>query len=275
MKTIFTLLLLLLSTSSYANERWYQIELLVFANNSAQGLIGERWRQPEVTPLVENVPMTLEDTIADSRYYFESVSESDKQLLDSVAKIRNHWQYQTLLYSAWKQGFTKDAAAIPVYIDNQVVVKQADAFAQSATQFNERFGDGFSSEDLDAISNQPTYELSGTAAVTLKRYLHLELKLNYNRLLNNKDKEQVRAIYQSLETDYLSFKIDESRRMRSKQAHYFDHPTFGVIALITPIEDSADNTNTEQLQIETVTPSDDNKEIAAEENEAASTAPLQ
>lgn len=275
MKTIFILLFLLLSTSSYANERWYQVEILVFANNSAQGLIGERWRQPEVAPLAENVAMTLEDTIADSRYYFESVSESDKQLLDSVAKVRKHWQYRTLLYSAWKQGFTKDAAAIPVYIDNQVVVKEADAFAQSITQFNERFGDGFSSEDLDVISNQPTYELSGTAAVTLKRYLHLELKLNYNRLLNNTDKEQVRAIYQSLDTDYLSFKIDESRRMRSKQAHYFDHPTFGVIALITPIENNASNTNVEPLQIETVTPSNDNKKSTAEEDEATSTAPLQ
>jgi len=271
MKYFFILLISLLSTPSFANERWYQIEILIFANNSAQGLISERWRQPKTeTPSVEDRTMTLEEAIADSRYYFESVSESDKQLLDSVAKLRKHWQYRPLLYSAWQQGFTKDAAAIPVYINNQIIVKKADPFAQSVSQFSQRFGDGFSSEDLDAGNKQTIYELSGTAAVTLKRYLHLELKLDYNRLLNSRDKEQVKAIYQSLGTDYLSFKIDESRRMRSKQAHYFDHPTFGVIALITPIDNTAISTNVEpvneQLQIETIIPN---------ENKATSTPPLQ
>ena len=29
-------------------------------------------------------------------------------------------------------------------------------------------------------------------------------------------------------------RLKERRRMRSKELHYFDHPRFGVIALITP-----------------------------------------
>jgi len=259
MKTRFTLLLLtLLSTPSYADERWYQVELLIFANNSAQGLIGERWRAP--TPnATRDAHLTLAEAIADDRHIFKTVAESDKKLLASAAKMRTHWQTRPLLYSAWRQKFTLDAAPIPVYLSNDNVIKQADRFGQSASRFNQKFGDGFSSNDVETTNNEPILELSGTAAVTLKRYLHLELNLNYNRLLNSQDNEQVRAIYQSLGTDYLSFKISELRRMRSKQAHYFDHPAFGVVALITPVETTTNTKKqSEQLKIETLPASDNN-----------------
>ena len=267
MKFIFILVLMLLSTAPYASERWYQVELLIFANNGAQGLIDERWRQPNAKDTLPQ-PQTLEQAIANSGYLFESVTQSDKKLLNSAEKMRNHWQYQPLLYRAWRQGLTLDAKAIPVYLNNKIIVKKADPFAVSVTRFNDRFGGGFSSEDLGSIASQSIFELSGTAAVTLKRYLHLELKLHYNRLLKNKDKDQVRAIYHSLETDYLSFEIDETRRMRSTQAHYFDHPTFGVVALITPIEaNDADTSISEQLKIETLP--------AATADKSVNTAPLQ
>jgi len=29
-------------------------------------------------------------------------------------------------------------------------------------------------------------------------------------------------------------RLKQQRRMRSKEIHYFDHPRFGVVALITP-----------------------------------------
>ncbi|MGB5299133.1 MAG: CsiV family protein, partial [Thiogranum sp.] len=31
-------------------------------------------------------------------------------------------------------------------------------------------------------------------------------------------------------------RLRQQRRMRSKELHYFDHPRFGVIALITPYQ---------------------------------------
>ena len=268
MKIIFTLLsLALLSTPLHANERWYQIELLIFANNSAQALIGERWRAPSLQPTSTITPLKLEEAIADSLYPFETVAEPDKQLLDSVAKMAKHWQYRALLYLSWRQRLVRDEIATPVYFDNQVIVKEADPFVVSANRLNQRFGDGFSSNEFDTTANEALFELSGTAAVTLKRYLHLELNLNFNRLLNSKDNDQVRAIYQSLNSDTISFKINESRRMRSKQAHYFDHPAFGVIALITPVESTANVIEQDkQLKIET---------LPANNNNPPTTAPLQ
>jgi hypothetical protein len=34
------------------------------------------------------------------------------------------------------------------------------------------------------------------------------------------------------------FELNESRRMRSKELHYLDHPAMGIIVKITPVEAS-------------------------------------
>jgi hypothetical protein len=58
--------------------------------------------------------------------------------------------------------------------------------------------------------------LSGQASLARGHYLHLLLDLTYQA------------------PDGQRYVLREQRRMRSTDKHYFDHPYFGVIALITP-----------------------------------------
>lgn len=60
--------------------------------------------------------------------------------------------------------------------------------------------------------------LSGDIALSLGRYLHLTLDLAFTP----PDAPEERYV------------LRQSRRMRSKERHYIDHPKFGVIAVITP-----------------------------------------
>ena len=64
--------------------------------------------------------------------------------------------------------------------------------------------------------------VSGRAALSRGRYLHLSLDLVY----------QPQAGQQR-------YVLKQSRRMRSTERHYFDHPYFGVIAVVTPHNSSA------------------------------------
>jgi hypothetical protein len=59
--------------------------------------------------------------------------------------------------------------------------------------------------------------LSGRISVTRGRYLHLALDMTF----------------QSPE-DAQKFSLRQTRRMRSNERHYIDHPKFGVIALVVP-----------------------------------------
>ena len=60
--------------------------------------------------------------------------------------------------------------------------------------------------------------LSGQIALSRGRYLHLTLELTY----------------ESPEEPGQRMVLKQTRRMRSNERHYIDHPKFGVIAVITP-----------------------------------------
>ncbi len=63
----------------------------------------------------------------------------------------------------------------------------------------------------------PAGPLTGSAALALGRFLHLTLDLSYQP-----------------PGDAHHYVLRQTRRMRSKERHYIDHPQFGVIALVTP-----------------------------------------
>jgi hypothetical protein len=58
-----------------------------------------------------------------------------------------------------------------------------------------------------------------------ERYLHLDVDL----LL-------LRANYADGADSGPAFQLREKRRMRSREVHYFDHPRFGMIAVVTPYD---------------------------------------
>ena len=62
----------------------------------------------------------------------------------------------------------------------------------------------------------PAGNLTGSTALALGRYLHLTLDLSFRP-----------------EGSTQSYVLRQTRRMRSKERHYIDHPAFGVIALVT------------------------------------------
>ncbi|MCC5866932.1 MAG: hypothetical protein JJU27_00360 [Gammaproteobacteria bacterium] len=84
-------------------------------------------------------------------------------------------------------------------------------------------------------------ELSGTARLSRSRFLHLELDLEFLPT----DRPQARPMpvlrdgETAIERLLPRYRLQESRRMRSQETHYFDHPAFGVIAKVTPLAASA------------------------------------
>jgi len=84
--------------------------------------------------------------------------------------------------------------------------------------------------ELPSWNNNPDRAyVDGLVRVTVERYLHLDLDLR----LHLPD-SAVQATPQ--EYGVPEIRLRQQRRMRSKELHYFDHPRFGVIALITPYE---------------------------------------
>jgi len=70
--------------------------------------------------------------------------------------------------------------------------------------------------DLDALLPQGS-PLGGKASLSRGRYLHLTLNISLQP-----------------PGGAPRYFLQQSRRMRSNEKHYFDHPQFGVIAIVTP-----------------------------------------
>jgi hypothetical protein len=68
---------------------------------------------------------------------------------------------------------------------------------------------------------QPTTGLVGQIALSRGRYLHLTLDLVYSPPTTGGESQP-------------RYVLQQTRRMRSNERHYIDHPKFGVVAVITP-----------------------------------------
>ncbi|MDZ7669922.1 MAG: CsiV family protein [Gammaproteobacteria bacterium] len=91
------------------------------------------------------------------------------------------------------------------------------------------------------------HELEGTMEVTLGRYLHFRTQLVYREpLLGREPVEAARSpdtpappLGQTLSREALEsagvMQILESRRLRSGELHYLDHPKLGVLVRIEPV----------------------------------------
>jgi hypothetical protein len=69
------------------------------------------------------------------------------------------------------------------------------------------------------VGEEPDAPVRGVVQVTRGRYLHARVDLVY---------------YDELGGPY---RLEGRRRMRSNELHYLDHPLFGVLVVVTPVEE--------------------------------------
>lgn len=121
------------------------------------------------------------------------------QLTNAKAAMTRSSSYRPLLHKAWRQAVSKRRRAV-------LLPKN--------------------------MSSTSGASVSGTVIVTKGRYLHLALDLTLN---TDPDTAYIGKDYR-FGSPATRIKLQQKRRMRSKVLHYIDHPRFGVLALITPVE---------------------------------------
>ncbi len=89
------------------------------------------------------------------------------------------------------------------------------------------------------IRDQNRDDVTGSITLYRERYLHLELDLALNPVVDEygtgSDFYTKAILEQMRATGRKQHKLTESRRIREPSSHYFDHPLFGVIARIQKI----------------------------------------
>ena len=236
---------------------WYEIEVLVFANTEQKGLDTETWPHNSPMKHFEQV-ISLDfpgggaradlpdfatlDTVtaaaagAEKKVNlpepFAFVPANEFRLANFARKILNSQRYEPLLHIAWRQPTQSPKTAIPVFVysgmDNQQNVAQI----------------GMQNDVMGPQSPR----LYGLIRMSVSRYLHVEPDLHLRSPVVQQEYilEQPEPGFFSSSSEpveklinrnmLLDFRLNESRRMRSKEIHFYDHPMFGVIVLVTPYD---------------------------------------
>lgn len=215
-----TIALLALSPIVAAQTTWYTIEVIVFQHLSNDGLYTEHWPVDPGRPAIEEAVTLSTDTGADSGSTFDPnpfhlLNRSQLQLSEAAGRLKRSGGYRPLLHVAWRQpGYTRSEART-VYIH---------------TDLPNRF------RDPDGLELSLSHVIEGTLRLSRARYLHLEADLLHHR-----------QVPVDTPTEGATFRLQDSRRMRSKEVHYIDHPLIGLLVLVTPYEPLDEELDVEEV----------------------------
>jgi len=234
---------------------WYEIEVIVFANTQQKGLDTETWpNNPPMRSFSQVVSLDLPQgggvprqdlpDFAKADYSaakssgmasvvpepFTFLSSRELQLGDIVRRLRSDSRYQPLLHVAWRQPTLNPKSAPPVFV-----------YSGMENPGNS----GVVNTDM-LMAGPQSVKLYGLIRLSVSRYLHVETDLHYRTTVTQQEYvlEQPSGFFGGSEAVekmvqrnvLLDFRMHESRRMRSKEIHFFDHPMFGAIIMVTPYE---------------------------------------
>ena len=277
--------------SDLKEERWFQVELILFAHQNGKAMEAEKWPDIEGLVLPEKLleltlptpePLSgqpLKDPAGDilpaDSPQVETFSTAEKtslmpiahqllkaealQLGDTMKKLQRAKHFKPLLHVAWQQPTVDAQQAKPVFLfegmaDPLPVEDTASKPLENTDQESASLKPIFTVEE-NANTGPKNPRLVGTVRLSVARYLHLAADLVYRAPVTQQEAIPVSDLdlwydhphptlydpqgpaYQLKEWQATrGFRLQESRRMRSKEIHYLDHPFFGMIVLVTPVE---------------------------------------
>ncbi len=206
------LALALLLGANITQAKDYLIEVVLFETVAGENLTAGGLFYPRIE---NSVRIGSESAVAQG---FLPV-EQNLKLTEKAASIAASSRYRLLRHLAWRQpGLDADnAVAVRVALGDPVPVYLANDSSSDA-----EFIRAAANPTLNISEAAETRTVFGTINVRLGRFLHMDTRLTYTDSTTNQ-----------------SFRLAQSRKMRSSELHYIDNPRFGILTLITPLEDKA------------------------------------
>lgn len=159
----------------------YDVELVIFERTSRAAAMNESWPEDPGKPDMHNATH-----LAGNKGLYARLPNSKRTLTNAAKRMRHaSGKPVKLTHMLWRQPAVSRSKATPIYV----------------------------------VGKTKTGSVMGTAKVSVKRYLHLDLDL----LLETTNGPAPGR-----------FRMLTHRKMRSGELHYLDHPIMGALVRITP-----------------------------------------
>lgn len=236
---LLSLIALTTGLAQAEETRWYDVEVILFAQTSDSYRSSESWPVDYATPDTSRA-RTLRGYAGRSGkpVAFTMLGSSALRMNREAARVEKASDLELLAHFGWRQ---------PGLESNRSIAVRIGDYLPGA----EKLGNYPASELPPGVASKP--RLEGTLRLVLSRYLHIQTDLLYREPNENASAVSVAAPANGLSkadatdlvamandsasadpSSYHVYRMEESRRMRSTELHYLDHPVFGMIIRVTP-----------------------------------------
>ncbi len=268
LKTIIFLSSFFYLTPLSAEERVYDIELIIFQNIKTPISKSNYWKPEILVPTLQNAitlsnseinqPVTnVSQKLPVNKDFVELPAETYQLSQHKQALTRSH-HYKILKHLRWRQpGLAKKEAisirmntgeVFPLYLTQETELSLGEN-KQAATSYRQAL-DSVNPLHLNDYQKINAYSLDGTIKIHLGRYLHIDtdliLTLPITSAAPPPQQQLIRASTEDVFERTLgmqSYRFKTHRRMRSKELHHLDHPKFGLLINIVEFKDQVSSQN--------------------------------
>ena len=225
---------LLLSTHARAQAAQYQVEMIAFARSASTG--DESWnRLYDLRYPPRSVTLQPADG---SGAPYQLLPDTAMQLNQAAAAIDHRHNMRVLLHVAWRQAVDAPAQAIAVALSGG---RAFGLHRELEGTFTLSFVDPYLRADTDLWLSEFSTDTAAASGQLLPTPPG-ELAPPAADAMSTTGSQTPASAQQYVVTQ--TAVMQQRRRLRSGELHYFDHPLFGLVVLVTPVAAPADTTTT-------------------------------
>ncbi len=241
-----------LLTAGPVGAQWYHVEVVAFRYVNPIAADDEQWVgavwEPEIdgitVDLIEALPEIDEAAILDDEpadtgpalpTAFLSLPAPDHRIEAVAQRLARAPGYDVLLHVAWRQPSYGSYRARGVRLRNWSLPAPLQDSESEAATMPAPAGEGESTpaapldnaaEDFEAdeelLMLQPSHALDGILRLKVGSQLNIDADFVYRG------------------EDDIPLRLEQERRVRLRELHYFDHPRFGLLVQVTPFVPGSD-----------------------------------
>lgn len=228
------LLALCVVKSTYADSdfagQWYQVDLIIYSQINAANVNDENWPPIQPNQLDPSKMITLRTAGNQSPF-----NASNYQLLTNNYSIMKHVQanlqqrteFPILLHLTWVQKINTASQAKPIHIYGGSLYDASGRLIADADSSKGQLPSNYASG---------VWEIDGSLTLSVEKYLKAVFNLQLAEPTQTINRYAKQPIASSGGLTY--FRIMQSRRMRSDEVNYIDHPLYGILIKISHIKRS-------------------------------------
>lgn len=229
-------------------DEWYEIELIVFEHKTPPGVDAEAWASdpghPDIGPAIELAPSRADvvrmlPTRLSSppllRLAYQQLDSNERTLGRIADQLANSPDYAPLIHLGWRQPLAAERDSPPVRIHNLTddeAEQPTSRLPASALFIDTRAVRA----PVPATSGDRPPVIDGIVRIQRNRFVHVHLDLLMREIVEDTRESGLIWLFRQQATEPRAWRLQNQRRIRLDEVHYFDHPVFGVIVRVSRSE---------------------------------------